>query len=147
MGNDILNIIGNVVKKGVKMEITKRTVVKNGYSPEANFKKSDMLIRSKYSASLLENQLLSVSLANCRELNGRLMAVLNKSQIIKLFNVSYHDFYSSLKTSFILSKKPFFSFPSAIRFFLHFTSYASSSFSIRLTETSADTPFSCMVIP
>lgn len=97
MGNDILNIIGNVVKKGVKMEITKRTVVKNGYSPEANFKKSDMLIRSKYSASLLENQLLSVSLANCRELNGRLMAVLNKSQIIKLFNVSYHDFYSSLK--------------------------------------------------
>lgn len=79
------------------MAITKVTVVDDGYAPEANFPKSNVIIRGKYSATLLENQLLSISLANCKEIKGRIIAVLNKSQLIKLFNVSYHDFYASLK--------------------------------------------------
>lgn len=70
------------------------------YSPVSNFRKSNTLIRGRYSAGLLENKLLSVSLANCRNTeNNRLKATLNKAQIKKLLGTESHRYYEQLKYS------------------------------------------------
>lgn len=70
------------------------------YSPVSNFRKSNTLIRGRYSAGLLENKLLSVSLANAKNTeNNRLKATLNKAQIKKLLGTESHRYYEQLKSS------------------------------------------------
>lgn len=70
------------------------------YTPVSNFRKSNTLIRGRYSAGLLENKLLSVSLANAKNTdNNRLKATLNKAQIKKLLGTESHRYYEQLKFS------------------------------------------------
>ena len=69
------------------------------FYPDVRFKKSNTIINARYSASLLEQKMLALSLAGAKKCDGRIEAHLSVNQVRKLMDKGYKSFYSSLKTA------------------------------------------------
>ena len=69
------------------------------FYPDVRFKKSNTIINARYSASLLEQKMLALSLAGAKKCEGRIEAHLSVNQVRKLMDKGYKSFYSSLKTA------------------------------------------------
>lgn len=68
------------------------------FAPQSYVKKSNFLISAKYQSTLLENQLLLMSLQNVRENSkGELVSLIPSTQIMKLLNKQYGEFYTQLQ--------------------------------------------------
>lgn len=82
----------------MKGEIISNTSEEYFY-PDVKFKKSNTIINARYSASLLEQKMLALSLASAKKYDGRIEAHLSVNQVRKLMEKEYKSFYSSLKTA------------------------------------------------
>ena len=69
------------------------------FYPDVRFKKSNTIINARYSASLLEQKMLALSLASAKKYDGRIEAHLSVNQVRKLMGKEYKSFYSALKTA------------------------------------------------
>jgi len=67
------------------------------FYPDFNFKKSNSLINSRFTAGLLEQKLLAVSLAGAKATDDGVEAHFTAGQIRKLLNKDYKNFYTLLK--------------------------------------------------
>lgn len=67
------------------------------YYATSDFRKSNLLINSRFRAGLLENQLLAFCLSTVKDTADGLQAHLTAGQIMKILGKNYNDFYSQLK--------------------------------------------------
>lgn len=73
-------------------------IIENGHRDNGMWKKSNELITSKYSATILENQLFCLGLKEVREEGGEFVATLSAADIkARLGEKDYHSFYTQLK--------------------------------------------------
>lgn len=79
-------------------EAVEEYIIENGRRDNGVWKKSNELITSKYSATILENQLFCLGLKEVREEGGEFVATLSAADIkARLGEKDYHSFYTQLK--------------------------------------------------